>query len=115
METIITSTNFIASLGTTGLLALIIVVLAYIANKLYKEQRSEQARQSKDIINQFDRLCHKIDTSNQIAMQSMQSNEKLHEMQMKFIQEHCGQVNNKIDDIEDDIKEMKHKINTLKE
>lgn len=121
MDGISNATNFISSLSSTGLMALMVVVLALVVKNFYEKSEEERKKQIRGIFNSLEDIKEELRKSNQnlkyandLAIAQKEFLKKSIDLQMENNTERFGVVKNSIGKIQKNTEDIKNDTNALK-
>ncbi|MBS4275656.1 hypothetical protein [Campylobacter vulpis] len=102
--------QLISSLSSTGLLALLVVVLVYIVAHLYKQQQNIIIVRQEKQVKGIEEIKEGIKESNTLAKEQIKNLKENNQNMMKFIELHCAGANEKLGKIDGDLSELNRRI-----
>lgn len=121
MDGISNATNFISSLSSTGLMALMVVVLALVVKNFYEKSEEERKKQIRGIFNSLEDIKEELRKSNNnlkyandLAIAQKEFLKKSIDLQMENNTERFGVVKNSIGKIQKNTEDIKNDTNALK-
>ncbi|MFQ6341352.1 hypothetical protein [Campylobacter sp. VTCC 70190] len=96
----------LGSLTSSSLLGILVVALAGVAWHLYKILHAENKKQLGDLLEEQKK-------SNTLIKEQTLVYKAANEGMSKFIETHCAKTNEKLDDIEDALKDIDNKLNVV--
>lgn len=102
--------QLLSSLSSTGLLAVVVIVLAYIVGHLYKQQQNLIITRQEKQVKGIEEIKEGIKESNILAKEQIKNLKENNGNVMKFIEVHCAAANEKLGKIDEDLSELNRRI-----